>query len=118
MVRSLKSRAPAPPSGSPGALPQAPLGGTRTEAFRRLRLGAIGVVAVLVLIGLASIIKERATQTDSTAVAGAAPTSAPEVASSRTDPLAEAGVVPDMPDSSSGPAPSPTATASPGPIAR
>ena len=101
MMRSLKSRAPAsqtrPSGGLPGALPQAPLGGTRSEAFRRLQMGAIGVIAVLMLIGLASVIKDRATQTESTAVAGAAPTSAPGTASAGADPLAEAGVVPDMP---------------------
>lgn len=65
-------------------------------------MGAIGVVAVLLLIGLASIIKDRATQTDSTAVAGAAATSSPGASSSAAaDPLAEAGVVPEIPASPS-----------------
>ena len=110
MVRSLKSRAPAPPGGQPGALPQAPLGGTRAEALRRLQMGAIGVVAVLLLIGLASIIKDRAAQTETTSVAGAAATSAPGTETAVADPLAEAGVVPDIPAS-------PTTAARPAPTA-
>lgn len=91
--RSLQSRAPAPP----GAPAPVPLGGTRAEAARRLQMGLAGVVAVLVLIGLASIIKDRASQTDSTAVAEAAPTTAPSASATVPDPLAEAGVVPDVP---------------------
>ena len=96
MARPLQSRAPAPPGAQPGNLPEAPLGGTRAEALRRLQMGAVGVVAVLLLIGLASVIKDRATQTESTAVAGAAPTTAPSVPPPAVDPLAEAGVVPEM----------------------
>lgn len=68
--------------------------------MRRLQMGAIGVIAVLVLIGLASIIKDRASQTESTAVAEAAPTTAPSASTAAADPLAETGVVPDMPASS------------------
>lgn len=97
MARSFKSRAPVPPSGQTGALPQAPLGGTRSEAMRRLQMGALGVVAVLLLIGLASIIKDRASETDSTAVAGAAATMSPGASTAAADPLAEAGVIPEMP---------------------
>ena len=119
MVRSLKSRAPAPPGGQAGALPQAPLGGTRSEAVRRLQMGAIGVVAVLLLIGLASIIKDRATLTESTAVAGAAATSSPGASTAAADPLAEAGVVPEIPaspsSSAAAPASGPGATAAPAP---
>lgn len=115
MARSFKpygqSRAPVPPAGSPSAPPQAPLGGTRSEALRRLQMGAIGVVAVLLLIGLASMIKDSASQTASTAVAGAAATSAPGASTAAADPLAEAGVVPDMPaEPSAGAQPTQTAT--------
>lgn len=63
-------------------------------------MGAIGVLAVLILIGLASIIRDRAAQTDTTTVAGAAPTSTPTASPSAADPLAEAGMVPDIPASS------------------
>lgn len=60
-------------------------------------MGAVGVVAVLLLIGLASIIKDRATQTESTVVAEAAATTAPMTEPTAADPLAEAGVLPDLP---------------------
>lgn len=99
MARSLRSRAPAPPGAANDTTLQAPLGGTRAEAIRRLQMGMVGVVAVLLLIGLASIIKDRATQTDSTAVAEAAATVAPDGSAAVADPLAEAGVVPDIPPS-------------------
>jgi N-acetyl-gamma-glutamylphosphate reductase len=73
------------------------LAGTKSEAMRRLQMGALGVVAVLLLIGLASIIKDSATQTENVAVPGAAPTTAPGAAPAAADPLAEAGVVPEIP---------------------
>lgn len=97
MVRNLQSRAPAPPGAASGALDEAPLGGTRAEAMRRLQMGAVGVVAVLLLIGLASIVKDRATQTESTVVAEAAAATAPDTEAAVADPLAEAGVLPDLP---------------------
>jgi hypothetical protein len=114
-----KFRAPVPPGAQSGAPPQAPLGGTRSEALRRLQMGAIGVVAVLLLIGLASIIKDRAAQTETTAVAGAAATRSPGGAPAAADPLAEAGVVPDMPvgttvGAAEGSAAAPPATPLPG----
>ena len=64
-------------------------------------MGAVGVVAVLLLIGLASIIKDRATETENTSVAEAAATMAPSASTAAADPLAEAGVVPDIPSSDS-----------------
>lgn len=76
--------------------------------MRRLQMGALGVVAVLLLIGLASIVRDRAVQTESTAVAGAAPTTPPTTSPASADPLAEAGVVPEIPAS---PQPAAAATA-------
>ena len=103
MTRSFRSRLPDPSGAdgeaSPAAPGEAPLGGTRAEAVRRLQMGGVGVVAVLLLIGLASMIEDRAQQTDSTAVAEAAATTAPSPSTAAPDPLAEAGVVPDMPAS-------------------
>lgn len=87
------------PGTAPGAAPvQAPLGGNRADALRRLQIGASGLVAVLLLVGLASIVRDRATEADNTAVAGAAPTTAPTSPDATGDPLAEAGMVPDIPD--------------------
>lgn len=118
MARSIRSRAPAPPgvahSPASGTLAEAPLGGTRAEALRRLQMGTVGVVAVLLLIGLASIIKDRATQTESTSVAEAAATTAPSAVITVADPLAEAGVVPDMPTKPQEDAPAATGVAASG----
>ena len=107
MAKPLIPRVPAPPGAAPASMDAVPLGGTRREAMRRLQMGLVGVVAVLLLIGLASIVKDRAAQTESTAVDGAAPTTAPSSAPTTADPLAEAGVLPDIPAS---PTVSPTAS--------
>jgi hypothetical protein len=96
MARSLRSRAPAPPGAQAGGPPVAASGGAKAEALRRLQTGAMGVVAVLLLIGLASIIKDSATQAESTTVPGAAPTTAPGAPPTAADPLAQAGVVPEI----------------------
>lgn len=118
MARPLQSRAPEPPGATSGDAADggraAPVG-TRAEALRRLQMGAIGVVAVLLLIGLASIVKDRATQTENSVVVGAAPTTAPQTSTTSADPLAEAGVVPDMPASptATAPAPGPSLTTAP-----
>ncbi len=121
MARTMKSAArPGAPAPS-GAVAEAPLGGTRAEALRRLQMGALGVVAVLLLIGLASIIRDRAAQTETTSVAGAAATSPPATTTAAADPLAEAGVVPEMPVASTEGTASPgaaTTTSAPGPGAR
>lgn len=85
---------------------RAPLGGTRAEALRRLQMGAIGVVAVLLLVGLASIVKDRAAETETASVREAAATSSPGASAVAADPLAEAGVVPEI---AASPSPDPTA---------
>lgn len=105
MVRPIQNRAPPPPGASRDELSGAPLGGTRSEAMRRLQMGGIGIVAVVVLIGLASIIENRAKQSDSTVVAEAVSSQTAAPTTPAADPLAQAGVVPDMPAS-----PSPTAS--------
>jgi hypothetical protein len=88
----------------------APLGGTREEAVQRLQVGISGIVVMLLLVGLADVVRDRAEQTDAAAVPEAAATVEPEaVDAPQTDPLAEAGVVPELPAE---PAPSPTPTAS------
>ncbi|MFZ9395152.1 MAG: hypothetical protein ACO25F_03705 [Erythrobacter sp.] len=75
-----------------------PLGGTRAEAVQRLQIGLSGLAAMLLLVGLANIIQDRARVSEASAVPEAAPTVAPaEAPPPLTDPLADAGVVPDMP---------------------
>lgn len=86
----------------------APLGGTRAEAAQRLQVGLFGIVSMILLVGLASIIGTQADRTEEGAVPEAAPTTEPTEAPPQRDPLADAGIVPDMPAE-----PSPTPTAAP-----
>jgi hypothetical protein len=81
-------------AGEPEDLP-VPLGGTRAEAIFRLQIGVAGLVAVLMMIGLANIVMDRAKETEATTVPEAAATVASKSAPAQTgDPLADAGVVP------------------------
>jgi len=86
----MESPLPAEPSA-------APLGGTRAERIQRLQIGAFGILAMVLLIALADIVISRAQLTE----AGAVPEAAPTVVASETaaprDPLADAGVVPQLP---------------------
>jgi hypothetical protein len=87
----------------------APLGGTRSQAMQRLQIGLSGLAAMIVLVGLANIILDRAQQNEVASVPEAAPTAAPsEPQASGRDPLADVGVVPDLPAS-----PTPSAVAAP-----
>jgi hypothetical protein len=75
----------------------------RAQAVHRLQIGLLGLAGMLLLVGLANIIMDRARVNDATAEAAAAssttattaPASAPE--SPGSDPLADMGVVPDLP---------------------
>ncbi len=75
----------------------APLGGTRAQAMQRLQVGLSGLGAMILLVGLANIIQDRARVADSLSVPEAAPTTEPTAAPPLSDPLADAGVVPDLP---------------------
>lgn len=89
-----------------GDLPEASGSDARRErTMQRLQIGITGVVLMVLLIGLASVIQDRANLSDATAVPEAAPTTEPTQAAPQNDPLAEAGVVPDMLDE---PPPAPT----------
>ena len=93
----------------------APLGGTRAEAMQRLQIGLFGIVAMMLLVGLASAIGTQANLTEQEAVPNAAPTTEPTEAPQQSDPLADAGIVPDIPVE---PTPTPTPTASGSPLPR
>ncbi|MEC7160389.1 MAG: hypothetical protein VXW57_01095, partial [Pseudomonadota bacterium] len=69
----------------------------RARTMQRLQLGIPGIVMRILLVGLASIIQDRAAETDATTVPAAAPTTEPTQAPPQNDPLVEAGVVPDLP---------------------
>ena len=70
----------------------------RSETLQRLQIGVGGLVAMLLLVTLASVIEQRADLADARTVPEAAPTVAPSVAAGQSDPLVSAGVVPDLPD--------------------
>ncbi|MEY4239751.1 MAG: hypothetical protein RL339_2352 [Pseudomonadota bacterium] len=71
----------------------------RAQAVQRLQAGLFGLAAIVLLVGLANIINDRARLADTSASVSAAPAKADD----RGDPLADIGVVP---------AASPEATAS------
>jgi len=63
----------------------------RAQAIHRLQVGLLGLAAMLLLVGLASIIMERARMAEETLPASGLPTTA---ASPKSDPLADIGVIP------------------------
>ena len=73
-----------------------PLGGARAQAIFRLQIGVAGLLAILMMIGLANIVMDRAKETDATTVPEAASTAAPvkNAPAPGSDPLADAGVIP------------------------
>jgi hypothetical protein len=78
----------------------------KVEAIQRIQVGLFGIAAMILLVGLASIIGNQADLTDRMAVPDAAPTTEPQVQAPANNPLADAGVVPDIPAEPS-PAPPP-----------
>lgn len=71
---------------------------SRQQAVQRMQIGLTGVLLMLLLVSLASVIQGRADQTDATTVpAAVAATGETAEPATQPDPLAEAGVVPDMP---------------------
>jgi hypothetical protein len=104
---------PATGSADEGAAP-APHGVTRAQAIQRVQLGLFGLAAMLLLVGLANIIMERAQETDKSSVpAVTAPVAAGSGPAPQSDPLADAGVVPDIADDGPAPAASPAAASAP-----
>ena len=73
-----------------------PLAGTRSQSIQRLQIGLAGLGTMLLLVALANVIMERAKQTDAAAVPEAAATVAASPVAAGNDPLADAGVAPDV----------------------
>ena len=90
-------------------LPVAPLAGTPDQSIQRLQVGLFGLAAMVMLVTLANIIMKNAEQNQATVVPEAAPTVAgQQQADAVSDPLADAGVVPETPaEPSEGNAPAP-----------
>ncbi|WP_215228776.1 hypothetical protein [Erythrobacter sp. 3-20A1M] len=64
--------------------------------MQRLQVGLLGLGAMILSIGVATVVTDRAQQTDDAAVPEAVQTVA-ESDGKKNDPLADAGVVPDLP---------------------
>ena len=78
--------------------PRAPLAGTNSQSIQRLQVGLFGLAAMVLLVALANIIRSNADQNQATVVPEAAPTVvAAESTATASDPLADAGVVPEAP---------------------
>lgn len=88
-------------------------GQARAEAVQRLQVGMFGIGAMVLLVGLASIIGGQADMNDNLAVPEAAPTTEPKPKPAQANPLADAGVVPDIADEPSA-APTPPQPAAAG----
>jgi hypothetical protein len=71
----------------------------RAQAVHRLQVGLFGLAGMLLLVGLANIIMDRAQLADQTTAAlnGLAPKSVASSASAANDPLVDMGVVPELP---------------------
>lgn len=81
-----------------GRTPRAPLSGTKSQSMQRLQVGLFGLAAMVLLVGLANIIMKNAQQTQAQVVPEAASAVAARDAEGPVrDPLADAGVVPDLP---------------------
>ena len=87
-------------------------GQARAEAMQRLQVGMFGIGAMVLLVGLASIIGGQADMNENLAVPEAAPTTEPKAKPAQANPLADAGVVPDIADEPNA-APTPAAPAVP-----
>ena len=106
-ARPAKGASVAAPDGLSGDAITVPLGGTRTQTVQRLQVGVAGLAGTLLLIGLVDLIESRAAETERTSVPEAAATNQPTVTPTRSDPLVDAGVVPDLP---ADPTPAPPVT--------
>lgn len=71
----------------------------RTQAVQRLQVGLFGLGGMLLMVGLANIVMERARQTDTAAVAAqqAPQPSTSDAADAGSDPLVDMGVAPELP---------------------
>ena len=87
-----------------------PLQGTRAQSLQRLQVGLGGLLAMILLVGLANIIMDRARQTEAGAVPEAAAISGKSPKPGANDPLADAGVAPDV---TVDPTPAPTSQVDP-----
>lgn len=89
-----------------------PLAGTRAQSLQRLQIGGAGIAAMVLLVGVANVIVDRVKQTDASTVPEAAAMVTPGPTPTVNDPLADAGVAPEVAVTPS-PKPSPPPAATP-----
>lgn len=83
---------------SPEDLAPAPLAGTRQQRLQRLQVGLLGLGGILLLVGLANIIISGARESEQVAEPDLPPATAQDLPDpGPRDPLADAGVAPDLP---------------------
>jgi cytoskeletal protein RodZ len=75
----------------------------RAQAVQRLQAGLFGIAAVLLVVGLANIINDRARMTEQAGKPAAAQASA-SASPTTSDPLADIGVVPSAETATASPA--------------
>jgi hypothetical protein len=74
-----------------------PPSGTRAQAIQRLQVGLFGLASMVLLVGLASVIKNNVQQNEAQVVPEAAPTVGVQKGNGPgSDPLADAGIVPEL----------------------
>jgi hypothetical protein len=86
-----RTRSLVEPVATPQHFVPAPSRELRAQAVQRLQLGVFGLTAMLLLVGLANIIMDRARLVDGAAVLASRGASS---GNTSTDPLADIGVVP------------------------
>lgn len=69
----------------------------RAEVIQRLQVGLSGLAAMLLLVSLASIIINRANESEQSAVPQTAASATGDGSTPNKDPLVDAGVVPQIP---------------------
>ncbi|MEL6530366.1 MAG: hypothetical protein AAFQ27_10410, partial [Pseudomonadota bacterium] len=61
------------------------------------QVGLFGLFSMVLVVGVANIVYNRAQESEAAAVPDAAPTTEPTEAPPQRDPLADAGILPDIP---------------------
>ena len=90
----------------------APLSGTKAQKLQRLQVGMFGLISKILVVWLADLVVSRADGTEASVVSDPGDIAPPAETPAPRDPLADAGVVPELP-AEQGPQGSPTSTGSP-----
>jgi len=75
----------------------APLAGTAADRSQRIQIGLIGLASMILVVALADIVLSQADETEATVAVDTPPVLAQDDPPAPRDPLADAGVVPELP---------------------